>query len=47
MKYQSDKQGSKFIFIAIVILFVYVAEFNFDIGEAYRFTVDNMFGLFR
>lgn len=47
MKYSGDKQGSKFVFIAIVILFVYVAAFNFDIGEAYRATVASMGGWFR
>ncbi|HEY4527219.1 MAG TPA: hypothetical protein VJK53_05260 [Candidatus Paceibacterota bacterium] len=46
MKYQSDKQGSKFLFLAIVILLVYLAAFNFDLKAAYDFTVAHMFGLF-
>jgi len=46
MQYQNDKQGSKFLFLVIVILVVYLAAFNFDIKAAYDFTIENMFGLF-
>ena len=45
MRYNNDKQGSKFLFLAIVIIVVYLAVFNFDIKAAYDFTVANMFGL--
>ncbi|HEY4487590.1 MAG TPA: hypothetical protein VI483_02390 [Candidatus Paceibacterota bacterium] len=47
MQYSNDKHGSKFLFLIILILFAYLAAFNFDIEAAYLFTAQNMFAFFR
>lgn len=47
MQFSDDKRGSKFLFLIILILFAYLAAFNFDIEAAYLFTAKNMFGFFR
>ena len=42
MQYMADKQGSKLLFLTIIILFVYLAGFNFDVNAAYQYTVSQM-----
>lgn len=39
MKYRDDKSGSKFLLLAILILFGYLALFKFDMARAYHFTI--------
>lgn len=46
MQYMSDKQGSKLLFLTIIILFVYLAGFNFDLNAAYQYTMNHLTGLF-
>ncbi len=41
MRYENDKSGSKFLFIALFIIVLYLAFFNFDLRAAYTFTVAN------
>ncbi len=42
MRYHNDKSGSKLLFFAIVVVFVYLAVFNFNIQAAYDFTVQGV-----
>lgn len=46
MRYHDDKHGSKLVFFFIVIVFVYLACFNFNIGNAYRFALQGLQGTF-
>lgn len=47
MRYSEEKHGSKLVFIAIIIVIIYLAFFNFNIEEAYKFTVENNVNLFK
>ena len=39
MRYSDDRHGSKFLFLAIVIVVIYLAFFNFDAHSAYEYTL--------
>lgn len=40
MDYRGDRKGSKWLFLAIVIFGVYLAFFNFNVVDAYWYTVE-------
>lgn len=46
MQYRDDKQGSKFTFIVILFLVLYLALFGFDVGAAYRFAYEGTIEFF-
>lgn len=39
MKYHDDKNGPKYFFLVVVVLFLYLAFFQFNIQTAYTYTV--------
>jgi len=46
MDYRDDRRGSKFIFLAIIIVVLYLAFFNFDVRAAYDYTVFQIGSMF-
>ena len=46
MQYKDDKTGSKLLFFAIAFVVIYSAFFNFDLGAAYRFTIQSVHDFF-
>lgn len=47
MRHRDDKGGSKFYFIAIIIVVFYLACFNFNLSAAYTFTVGGVQQMFK
>lgn len=39
MDHTSDKRGSKFFLIALVIVILYLSAFQFDLKKAYQYTI--------
>ncbi len=46
MKYADDKQGSKFFFLAVIIIVPYLAVFGFNLKAAYVYTIKNAMDFF-
>ena len=46
MKYSDDRQGSKLLFLTVVILGVYLAAFNFNVPAAAQYTIQQVQAVF-
>jgi len=46
MEYRDDRHGPKLLFLAFLVVGVYLAFFNFDIRAAYEYTVAQVGGFF-
>ena len=47
MQFSHDKHGSKFLFIWLFIVVLYLGMFNFDIVAAYHYTVAGVIDFFK
>lgn len=47
MQYHDDKQGSKAVFLIVIIIFIYLAFFDFDVKAALDAAIGAQIDFFR